>query len=149
MGLPEDFHLLACCGSGTPWALTPDPNVTRGTRGDQCQQRGSALCAAGLAFTSPCNLRWRKINLIHTFESSNLQKLLFSAVLCSRFDHSPLPSPVCSAAALAPASALLGLSIFLSCHGDVSHLICDLLSWGRVIAELCASRPLVTLLKLA
>lgn len=90
----------------------------------------------------------RKINLLHSLQSSNTQAD-FSAVLCSWFYKSLLPLTACSVTVLAPASALLRLSIFPSCHGYVSHLICDLLSWVRVIVELCASRPLVTQLKLA
>lgn len=91
-------------------------------------------------------LMWH--NLVHALESPNTQAD-FSAVLCSWFYKSLLPLTACSVTVLAPASALLRLSIFLSCHGYVSHLICDLLSWVRLIVELCASRPLVTQLKLA
>lgn len=108
------------------------------------------LSAHSLASHSqPPDVTPRKINPVHAPESSNAQTD-FSAVLCSWFYKSPLlPLTACSVTVLAPASALLRLSIFLSCHGYVSHLICDLLSWVRVIVELCASRPLVTQLKLA
>lgn len=98
--------------------------------------------------SQPPDVTPRKITPVHALESPNTQAD-FSAVLCSWFYKSLLPLTACSVTVLAPASALLRLSIFLSCHGYVSHLICDLLSWVRVIVELCASRPLVTQLKLA
>lgn len=140
-GLAQHCHAETKASSLLPLPLPGDTQVSGAM--------AWLISAHSLASHSqPPDVTPRKNNLVHALESPNTQAD-FSAVLCSWFYKSLLPLTACSVTVLAPASALLRLSIFLSCHGYVSHLICDLLSWVRLIVELCASRPLVTQLKLA